>query len=61
MTKPFELTPWYLRMISFKKYRRWQNVPVLVIYDTMKWVYYTEKQKNKQIQYETNRKMKGIF
>lgn len=48
--KPFEKTPLKLRLIGFKKYRRWENVRVLVIYDVMKWVYYTENQMQKHIE-----------
>lgn len=38
----FYLTPWYLRLLGYKKYRRIENVPVVFgIYGhTPKWVYY---------------------
>lgn len=42
-----ELTPWYLRMIGFKKYRRRVIVSVLIIFDASKWWYYNEEQKLK--------------
>lgn len=42
----FELTPWYLRMIGFKKYRRYEWYDVLWLRGVgQKWRYYTEKQR----------------
>jgi hypothetical protein len=38
-----ELTPWYLRLLGFKKYRRWEVVRVLILYDCTKWVYDSDK------------------
>lgn len=42
MKHPFEKTPWYLRMLGFKKYRRLELRPALIIFDCDKWIYYDE-------------------
>lgn len=40
--RPFENTPWYLRILGFKKYRRLEVRPALILFDADKWIYYDE-------------------
>lgn len=50
----FVETPWYLKILGFKKWRRKEIVRVLIIYEAEKWIYYDDKEKAEIL--ETERK-----